>query len=291
MSDINDVKALLKRIKELNLQAESLREQRNTLNFEAKKWADRRDILNNNNKAARNELKMHRSKRDEANETVKRLKEERSEISTQMDAKREEYNTLRDKINKLLGRTSQSLDVVKRQINRLDWKIQTNPLSAVEENEIIEQIRLLEKEKLFHKEAAMLKDRLIELKAELGALRIKRSEIHNQICEFVDISRGHHDKMLKKMSEAKPLINEADDAHRKYLEYERSADEAHRKYLETIEQIKIADANIKEIESTEFNKLLSKQVELVREVAYEKLKNGKKLTFDEFKLLKEKGLI
>lgn len=291
MSGINDAKALLKRLKELDLQAESLKGRRDMLNAEAKKWADRRDALNDKNKEARNELRTHRSKRDEANETVKRLKEHQSEIIAQMNVKREEYNVLGEKINKLLGRTSQSASAVKRQIDSLDWKIQTNPLSPTEENEIIDQIRLLEKEKLFHKEAATLKERLTELKVELGVLRIQSNEIHSQITELADRSREHHNKMLEKMGEAKPSIDEANDAHRKYLECERAADEVHRKYLETIEQIKIAEVKIKEIENIEYNKRLNKEAETVSEAAYKKLKDGKNLTLDEFKLLKQKGLI
>ncbi|MFH0897464.1 MAG: hypothetical protein V1850_05400 [Candidatus Bathyarchaeota archaeon] len=196
-----------------------------------------------------------------------------------------------EKINKLLSRTTQSASAVKHQIEKLDWEIQTNPLSPVEENEIIGQIRLLEKEKLFHNEVAILKARLTELRAELGALRIQNNEIYSQLSELVDKSRENHNKMLEKICEAKPSIDEANNAHRKYLEYEKAANEVHIKYLETIAQIKTADVKIKEIENARYDERLNKEAKAMGEAAYRKVKEKKKLTLDEFKLLKQKGLI
>ena len=291
MSDVNDVKTLLKKLMELDSQATSLKKQRDVLNAEAKKWADKRDSLNSRNGEMWGEVKLHKAKRDEANEAIKRLKESRLAITAQINAKREECAALREKVNKLLGETSQSANVVKRQINKLDWEIQTNPLSTTEENEIIDQIRPLEKQLLVHKEAKTLRDRLIEFRAELGALRIQGNDIHSQITELANTSQEHHKKMLEKLDEVKPLKEEADNAHKKYLESKEAADETHRRYLETLDQIKMVNAKIKEIEDAEHNKQFDKRVEMAREAAYKKLKDKKKLTLDEFKLLKEKGLI
>lgn len=291
MSGINDVKALRKMSEELSSQAETLKEQRDSLDSEAKKWLDRRDALNLKNSESWNEVKANKDKRDEMNETVKKLKNHGLEIVAQSKKKREEYFALRERANKLLGRTSQSANSVKHQIDKLDWEIQTNPLSPAEENEIIEQVRLLEKQLLIHKQATGLKDRLMELRAELGVLRIQINETYNQITEFAKRGQEYHKKMLEKIDEIKPLKEEADDAHKRYLECRKAASETHRKYLETVEQIRMLNARIKEIEDAEYSKRLSKQAETAIETAHKKLKDKKKLTLEEFKLLKEKGLI
>lgn len=291
MSEKNDVKALLKSLEELDSQAEALKEQRDALNAEAKKWAERRDALNLKSSEVWNELKAHRERRDEENRTVKTLKERRAEITAQANMKREEYVALRERADKILGRTSQSAGSVKHQIDKLDWEIQTNPLSPAEENEIIEQIRLLEKELLIHKEAKGLKEKLTELKAELGVLRLQSSEVHGQITELANKSQEHHEKMFEKMSEVKPLKDEADAAHRRHLECREAAGEAHRKYLETVEEIKITNLRIKEIEGAEQKKRIEKETETAIETASKKLRDKKRLTLEEFKLLKEKGLL
>lgn len=291
MSDSNDVNILLQKLKELDPQAEVLKEQRDKLNDEANKWADKRDTLNSKHSEVWNEVKLHKNRRDEVNEAVKKLKEQLLEINSQIDAKCGELAELRKRINELLGRTSQSARAVERQLNKLDWEIQTNPLTPAEENELIEQIRLLERQKLVHKEATSLKERLTELRAEIGALTVKNKGMCNQIAELANSSQEHHKKMVEKIVEAKPLKDEADDAHKKYLACNEASNEAHAKYLETINQIRMANAKIKEIEDAAHNKRLNEMVEAMGEAAYQKLKDKKKLTLDEFKLLRQKGLI
>ena len=291
MSDINDVKTLMNKREELALQVETLKKQRDALNSEVKKWVERRDALNVKNSEIWNEVKIQKDKRDDVNETVNKLKKRRSEIISQLKTKREEYFTLRERGNNLLGRTSQSAGSVKHQIDKLDWEIQTNPIPPTEENKIIEQIRLLEKQLLIHKEAASLKERLTELRAELGILSIKSNETNSQIAEFANKSQEYHKKMFERVNEIKPLKEKADDAHRHFLECKKAANEIHRKYLETIEQIKIFNVKIKEIEDTEYNERLNKQIEKMVETASKKLKDNRKLTLEEFKLLKEKGLV
>ena len=291
MSDINDVNTLLKKIKGLDPQVELFKEQRDRLNDEAKKWVDRRDALNSKHSEIWNEVKLRKNKRDEINEAVKKLKEQLPEITSQIDTKREELAKLRERINELLGMTSQSASAVERQLNKLDWEIQTNPLTPAEENKLIEQIRLLERQKLVHKEATSLKERLTDLRAEIGALTVKNKGIRNQMAELANSSQEYHEKMIEKIAEAKPLKDEADEVHKKYLTCREVSNEAHAKYIETINQIKIANAKIKDIEDVAHNKRLNEMVETVSEAAYQKLKGKKKLTLDEFKLLRQKGLI
>lgn len=291
MSEIDEIKMLQKQCGDLDVQVQVFIEQRDTFNSEAKKWREQRDVLNQENSERWNELKIQKSKRDEVNEVVKRLKEQKTEIIVQLKAKRKEALTLSEKVNKLLGRTARSVGSVKNQIEKLDWEIQTNPLSPTEEKEIIEQIRLLERQLLIQKEATGLKDKLIELKAELGVFSIKHKEISNQISEYINKSQEYHTLMLERMTKVRPFKEKADEAHRKYLECRKTANENHSRYLEAIEQIKILNSKIKEIENTKYTERRNKQTETIIEMARKKLKDKKKLTLDEFKLLNEKGLV
>ena len=93
------------------------------------------------------------------------------------------------------------------------------------------------------------------------------------------------------MHKAKPLKDQADYAHKKYLQYQEAVKENNRKYLETIDQIKIVTRKLQEMENAEYNTLLEKRANMVSETAYKKLKAKKKLTLDEVRLLKNKGLI
>ena len=118
----------------MKIQADALKAKRDSFNSEAKKWADKRDAINLRNSDNWNAIKEHRDKRDEINESVAKLKSQRTEIAEQLKKKREEYLALRERVDKLLGRaTSHNPTSVKRQIDKLDWEIQTNSLTQAEE--------------------------------------------------------------------------------------------------------------------------------------------------------------
>ena len=291
MSDVGDVNTLLQKLDELDPQVGLIKGQRDKLNAEARRWVDRRDSLNLKHGEIWNEVRLYKNKRDEANEAVKKLKGQLLDITSQLDAKHEELAKLGKRINVLLDGTFQSASAVEKQLNKLDWEIQTNPLTPAEENKFIEQIRLLERQKLVHKEATSLKERLTTLRAEIGALTAKNREIRSQIAENANNSQEHHEKMVVKIVEANPLKDEADDAHKKYLDCKTESNESHNKYLETIAQIRMAHVKIKEIEESSHNQWLNAIVETMSEAAVQKLKSRKKITLEEFKLLRQKGLI
>lgn len=288
---MDEISILFKRLKELDLNAESFKKQKDLMNIEAKKWADRRDSLNLKKSEIWNEIKLHKDERDKANQAVKELKEKRSEIISQINEKREEYRTLEERAVNLFNGTSQNVDHLKRRINELEWEIQTNSLSKDEENLIIEQIRTLEKWTLTHKDDENLREKLIEIKEELDSLKIKSNEIHKQITELAKKSQENHNKMIEKLNEGKLLKEEADEVHRKYIDHKESADELHRKYIDTLDQIRLINTKIKTIEELKKGKRLSQEIETMSEIAFKKLKEKKKLTLDEFKILKNKGLI
>lgn len=289
MLDFNDKKALLNRLKELDFIAESLNEKRNILNAEAKKWADRRDALNQRKNEVQNQIKNYRNKRDAINSAVKALKESRIEIVAKINVNREECAILIERVK--ARKIPKSGNSIKHKIDKLNWTLQTNVLSLVEEKKIIDYVRVLEEQLLIHKKIATFKERITELNGKFSALKIKKERIHSQLIKFTTKSQDYHNKMLKEIEIYKPLNDKADNFHHKYLESKEALSEMHKQYLETIDQIKMVDTRIKKIEDAEYNKQLDQKINEVSKEAYKKFKDKKKVTLDEFKILKKKALI
>jgi uncharacterized coiled-coil DUF342 family protein len=83
---------------------------------------------------------------------------------------------------------------------------------------------------------------------------------------------------------------EAEEAHKKHIEARRQAEKMHQRCVPIMAQI---HALLLQIKIVEEKKKTRRQAELIQELekkALEKMKHGEKLTWDEFKILAEKGL-
>ena len=67
------------------------------------------------------------------------------------------------------------------QINRLEWFIQTNPLAPQTERSLIAKIGALEANLAKHKGLKNVRDNLLRLKIDVGALRIQAQSAHEEL--------------------------------------------------------------------------------------------------------------
>jgi len=97
--------------------------------------------------------------------------------------------------------------------------------------------------------------------------------------------------MLEILNRTKGFQAEADNAHQKYVQIKTQAQDFHQKYVKLSHQIKILK---QELHQAEEKRQTERQLEIHRELeenALKKLKSGEKLTWEEFKILAEKGLL
>ena len=291
MSYMNEFEELKSKLEELEKQVDELKEQRDRLNLEVKKHAEQRDKLNLEHRKILSEIKINKDKRDKINEMVTKLKEHRHKIISQIKKRREELFTLKRSAHNLFSKVPESSTSLKLQIDKLEWEIQTNSLSLTEERNIIEKIKLLEKELSTNKELAQLNERLDNLNNEIDALKEQNNQTHKNISEHANKSQEYHKKMIENMIKIRPLKKKADDAHELYLKQKSTYTEINRKYLKMIKQIQIFNKRLRKAEDAEYNDRLNRQNQKIIEATFNKLKSKRKITLEEFKLLKEKGLV
>lgn len=279
-----------KTLEELNAQIIELKSRYQSSGEEAKIWAEKRDALNSESKKIWEEAKNLKSRRDEFNENIKKLKEERMNLNTEAAPKREKLESLRKKMDELPGKKGSTIFIAKL-IEELDWEIQTNPLTLTEEKELVSRIKILEEQMLVNKEADNIKDRLLELQADFSSLRVKANDIHGKIVELAKQSQEFHEKMLEKIKEAEILRSNADDAHQKFSGLRSQADEAYKNYVETIAKAKAIRLKIRQEKEDEEKNRIEAAMTTESEQAIKKLKEKRRITLDEFKILKSKGLI
>jgi uncharacterized coiled-coil DUF342 family protein len=256
------------------------------LRKQADQSAEKRDALNAEVRKLSEEVKKLRAKRDELNARVKQLKVKRDELRAQAAEKREALTKVLEQTQQMSEQIKGSVAELYKQINSLEWYIQTNPLAPKTERSIIAKISALEVNLAKHKGLRNVKDKLLQLRVEVGALRIQAQATHEELTKIAEESEVIHHSMQELAKTMVAKRKEADLAHTEFLEKSQARREAVdrlRANLEKMDQLRAKIGLAKESPRLKGEKLKSKY----KEAANEKLRSGGKLSFEEFQALME----
>jgi uncharacterized coiled-coil DUF342 family protein len=248
--------------------------------------ARKRDDLNAEVKSLSEEVKKLKAKRDASNARVRELKTKRNELRSQAAEKRENLSKVLQQTQQMSEQLKGSAAELYKQINSLEWYIQTNPLAPKTERSIIAKISALEFDLAKHKGLRTVKDKLLQLRVEVGALRLQAQSTHEELTRVAEESEKIHNAMQELVKSMIGKRKEADAAHAEFIERSQTRREAVnelRANLERMVQLRSKIGEAKESPRLKGEKLKSKY----KEAANEKVRNGGKLSFEEFQALME----
>ena len=248
--------------------------------------AKRRDDLNAEVKSLSEEVKKLKAKRDAGNARVKELKIKRNELRDQAAEKRETLSKVLQQTQQMSEQLKGSVAELYKQINSLEWYIQTNPLAPKTERSIIAKISALEFDLAKHKGLRSVKDKLLQLRVEVGALRLQAQATHEELTRIADESEKIHNAMQELVKSMFSKRKEADAAHAEFIEKSQTRREAVnelRANIERLSQLRSKIGEARESPRLKGEKVKSKY----KEAANEKMKSGGKLSFEEFQALME----
>lgn len=285
--------SIQKRIANLNIELTKLREERDKLDSNATKWAETRDALHEEIRELRKEVGNLRQRRDQLNEKVQALKRLREKAKLERNEKHAQIAMAQEKIAVLKKNRSspKNLHDIRKEIEDLEWKIQTTAYTLKEEKQLTDQVGALEVQLRTQERLQESEKTLLELRVEEKALQTRAKTHHENLSRLADQSQGSHQQMLETSKRAQALQKEADEAHQKYIERRQQARTLNQKCQQLLEEIKTLREKIREVEDEKrANREMALRKEL-EEKALEKLKRGEKLTWEEFQALSEKGLV
>jgi len=283
---------LKSRIEELSRELSEIRSERDRFNDEAFRWAEKRNLLHEEIKKLRLEARSLKEKRDAINNEVRSLKLLREEDRKKYRERLSQLPRLRQKMGEEKARRPQrSAQNLEREIEMIEWKIQTNPLSLDEEKKLVERVKTLESQLEVYRSIRAIKDEIIRLKNEAEAFREQVVSHSEKISEMARQSQKFHEKMVEDLENMQTFKARADEMHREYVKNREDAQALQLKYLEISNQITSLQRAIQEKEGEEKAKQLVDLRNKLEKEALDKLKRGKKLTFEEFKILAEQGRI
>jgi len=286
-----EVALLQDKIDAVEAQAKSLRETLRSLDADVEKWASKRDSLNNQGKQLREDIRRFKAQRDLLHEQIQALKAERDNLSVGLQEERRKYHALEEQFLSLTDKTIQSADEVQQQIESLDWEIQTNPLTPDQEALLIKQIRELEQEGVIHRERSLVNTKLTAIRQAIAAFKRQLFEVNEQIRSFAAESQEHHTQMLAKTEVFRTVKAEADHAHQRFLDCLKEAKALRSTYTDYLQQLRDLTSQIRRLEEEKRKRIVDAEAEAQSKTATEKLKEKKKMSFEEFKSLLDKGLV
>ncbi|MEM4246504.1 MAG: hypothetical protein QW390_04325 [Candidatus Bathyarchaeia archaeon] len=279
------------KIDHLIKQSMEIRSLRNSVIKELEESVVERDRLNQEFQKRKAIIQQLKEKRDAVNLQVQECKKKRNEARQAVQKKREEAKEIQEEISRLKGQFPGEYEDTCAEIKKLEWKIQTECLSQEAERITVSKIANLEAMVKVQKRRHDLKERLKQVRAEIKSLGAEASQHHARLKALVDESENYHRKMLELVNEAASFKDKADKAHQSFVDAKNRANELQQQITLLTNQIRDIKKNVDESVRKE---RLEKEQEIkkrIAESAADKLRRGGRLSFDEFRILVEKGAI
>jgi len=196
---------------ELREKSEEYKNERNDLNIEASKLAAKRNDLNTKTKELVEEAQRLKENRDKNNKKVSENKKERDTLNEKANKVYAEIDRIRRSLNLADG---PALNELNREIDRMEFKQQTEVMSPAKERELVDTIASMRDDFRRKKEQLEGNVELRTLLKEAQALRDEASNYHERVKEYADLAQEYHDRMVELFKQADTTRAESDNVHK-----------------------------------------------------------------------------
>lgn len=275
-------------MKKLRHKLSSLKSQQMAFDEAARRLAEKRDSVHNQIRNLRLEISKNRRLRDTVNDRVKAFKTQRTQIRELMKEKTAEITDLKQKLRLLNARKpKRSADSLQREKEQVEWEIQTSSLTLEEEKPLVKRADQLEIQLAAYRQINDVKSAIAALQKKIVEMKEEAGFFHVKVTEHARESQELHEKMVEAISKLDKMNPKADGYHRSFLENKLKARAIREQYVEAegrFEAFAKKQAEKEEAEKTLRQKETRRKV---KDDALKKLKKGRKLSLEEFKLLSD----
>ena len=216
--------------KDYHKKAEVLRVKRDELNLESQSHASERNDLNVKAKEHMDNVHLFRDRRNGLNVEVGEIRDERREVSNGVNDLKDHF--LRLKRKRFSGRNLPPVSRLRKQIQELEIKQMTTPLTTDKERALVDEIGSLQNKIKEH-------DNLIETDTEVLEARDKfreaekvRRELGKKMQKSRQEAQAAHHSMKDSLRTNRQTRRKADAAQRMFVKAKEKADEVHNEYIE-----------------------------------------------------------
>jgi len=273
-------------LEKLRFRLEEVRNKLDLLRREIKSWNAKRRSTIEELKALRERIREARTKRDSINKTVKLLKAEREDLKAWLKDYKHKLSECKEKFKVLRGRRPEgSVQTLEKQLEEIEWKIQTTPLPLREEKILVDRAKEVGAKLGVLKRITALKEEERGLRQNVRELKMKINSKSEVILKLASQSQEAHSEMLRLIEKADGLRMRAKNESKKLAEVKEKLRVLSEEYKSIKNELKRRLEEKKLREEKERREKATRLLKQLREQASEKFKRGEKLTWEEFRLL------
>lgn len=290
MLDNSEKKELLDKLNSLRDETRVLREEMNKLNSMKEETFLKKSEVIRNIREMITKVKETKGKRDEKTKAVKEEKEKRQKLNEEIKEKIQKIAEVNPKVEEAPKKSEEHINphLIKKNIQSLEYKIETEGMSFEKEKKTMKLINSLKKQLVEAEKRYKAYHELKNAHREIKPLKKDANEIHHKIQEDAGESQKLHEEMIKTSKSIDGLRKEEKELTAKFLEEKKTYQEVSQKLKDKLDALsKISEElNRHKVEAAEERKEKQHKTlkEKQREVE-EKMKKGGKLTTDDILVL------
>ncbi len=114
-----------------------------------------------------------RAQRDETNSKVRELKQRRNELTSRIHEILEEMKALQEEAKELAKKKPPiSREALQKEVDSIDWKIQTTSLTLEEDKQLVQRVKELETQLVVYRKLERLATRTAQMRTEVKTKKI-----------------------------------------------------------------------------------------------------------------------
>ena len=216
--------------KDYHKKAEELRVKRDELNLQSQTHASDRNDLNVKAKEHMDNVHLFRDRRNGLNIEVGEIRDERREVSNGVNDLKDKF--LRLKRKRFSGRNLPPVSKLRKQIQELEIKQMTTPLTTDKERALVDEIASLQNKIKEHDNLIETDTEVLEARDSFREAEKVRRELGKKMQKSRQEAQAAHHSMKDSLRTNRQTRRKADAAQRLFVKAKEKADEVHNEYIE-----------------------------------------------------------
>jgi len=214
---------LLTRLNELRKEINSLRDNLNKIDREKESWFSKKESLKKEIFKLVKDLKNIKQNKDASNIEVKKLREERDNYNKKVKELIVNIKELNKNKLEFIRKSKINFDPenIKKRIDALEFKVETEALSINKEKEVMKQIKDLSK--IYDQNIGLknIIDKINTVDKEINENKNKSDELHKKIRELIDVNDPGYKKFKEESNKINNLRKEQQFSFDKFIELKK----------------------------------------------------------------------
>ena len=274
--------------KKYHKEAEVLRIKRDELNLKSQTHASERNELNNKAKEHMDNVHLFRDRRNGLNVEVGQIRDERREVSDVVNGLKDTF--LRLKRKRFSGRNLPPVSRLRKQIQELEIKQMTTPLTTDKERALVDEISSLQNKIKEHDNLIETDTEVLEARDKFREAENSRRDLGKKMQKSRQEAQAAHHSMKDSLRTNRQTRRKADAAQRLFVKAKEKADEVHNEYIEYLRGMQEID-RMTASQGRTGSSIDQKASAASAEDLFAKFLAGEKLTTEQLMVIQKAGML